>query len=468
MAGSCRGAWKHAAWAAGFFTVLLAASPVRTQESGSGVSQLPSAEVAAPAPVTPPQEHLFGDWGGVRTDLGDLGIDLTVDFTSEFAGNVTGGVKQGATFASQVGLQADMDWQKLAGITGLSTHLVIVQRSGSSDSQLFGDTLIPVQEIYGSGGDVLAHFVYGYAEQQFLDGRLDFALGRMPVLNDFAASKLYCNFMNNSLCGNPKELPGGDKGLSSFPDATWGFRARVRPTKETYVQAGVYEVSQGIYTYPYFRSGWTWDTSMDSGVEVPVELGYEPQIGPDRLPGHYKVGFGYDTSDLKDFYFDGGGAPALLSGAPYRVHRGNTAVWALADQMLVRNGPGADEGIILLGAYVHENPNVSAYQDQYTAALLDRGFWKARPEDTIGLLFTYQAVSGALGKEQALDAEFGLPIANQATGIQTHEAVIELNYDIHVYRGVNFQPEFQYVFRPNAQQNIRNAAVLGFKTHINF
>ncbi|MBV9748171.1 MAG: carbohydrate porin, partial [Acetobacteraceae bacterium] len=39
---------------------------------------------------------------------------------------------------------------------------------------------------------------------------------------------------------------------------------------------------------------------------------------------------------------------------------------------------------------------------------------------------------------------------------------------IHVFRGVNFQPEFQYVFRPNAQSNIRDAAVFGFKGHVEF
>ncbi len=44
--------------------------------------------------------------------------------------------------------------------------------------------------------------------------------------------------------------------------------------------------------------------------------------------------------------------------------------------------------------------------------------------------------------------------------------VLEANYDIHVMRGVNFQPELQYVFRPNAQTNIHDAAVFGFKAHV--
>ena len=37
--------------------------------------------------------------------------------------------------------------------------------------------------------------------------------------NDFASSPLYCNYMNNGLCGDPKALPGGDIGHSAFPDA---------------------------------------------------------------------------------------------------------------------------------------------------------------------------------------------------------------------------------------------------------
>jgi porin len=46
--------------------------------------------------------------------------------------------------------------------------------------------------------------------------------------------------------------------------------------------------------------------------------------------------------------------------------------------------------------------------------------------------------------------------------------IFEANYNIHVYRGVDFRPEFQYVIRPNAQTNIRNAAVFGFKASVEF
>ncbi len=216
----------------------VACLPAMAQTVENGIGLGPSQPVAPPPAlpnVAPSVEHLFGDLGGVRSNLENRGIYLLLDATTEFAGNVSGGVKQGATFANQVGFEADIDWQRLAGIMGLSTHLIIVNRSGSSDSNLFGDNVLPVQEIYGAGGNVAFHLVSLSAEQSLFDGRLDIAAGRMNVENDFASSPLYCNFMNNGLCGDPKALPGGDIGHSAFPDAAWAARVRVRPTPDTYV-----------------------------------------------------------------------------------------------------------------------------------------------------------------------------------------------------------------------------------------
>jgi porin len=293
-----------AALLAGF----LGAPPARAQNTNSGVGLGPSTEVnrpgtppPAPAGGTPPVEHLFGDWGGLLTRLDDAGVDVTLDFTSEFAGNVSGGIKQGSTFANQLGLETDIDWQKLAGLMGLSTHVIVVNRSGSSDSALFGDTVLPVQEIYGSGGDVAVHLVSTYAEQKLLGGALNVAAGRMNVENDFASSPLYCNFMNNGLCGDPKALPGGDIGHSAYPEAVWALRVRARPQKPFYIQIGVYEVNRGLYSDVNDRTGWKFDTSQDSGIYVPIEAAWEPMLGPANMPGHYKVGFGYDSSPFGQF-----------------------------------------------------------------------------------------------------------------------------------------------------------------------
>jgi porin len=430
-------------------------------DTTGGISPPPA---PPPAYVAPQVEHLLGDLGGIRTNLENQGIYRLLDATAEVAGNVSGGNKQGLTSANQVAFEADIDWQRLAGVTGLSTHVIFVNRSGYSDSLIIGDNVAPVQEIYGASGNVLVHLVSAYAELTWFDQRLDIAAGQMNVENDFASSPLYCNFMNNALCGDPKALPAGDLGHSAFPDGVWAGRIRGRPTTDTYIETGIYEVNQGLYSNQYFGSGFQTNMSQDSGVYVPVEMAYEPSFGADHLVGHYKIGVGYDSTQYKSFY-------SALSSLPRQSVPGkshNVQFWVLVDQMLVRQGSGDQDGIIALAGFAHNNPNVSAFAEQYFAGVIDRAFWPARPQDTIGLLFNYNTMSGTLGSVQAAQQEFGLALSNGATGVQTHEMVLEANYNIHVCRGVDFRPEFEYVFRPNAQTNIRNAAVLGFKVNVQF
>jgi hypothetical protein len=55
------------------------------------------------------------------------------------------------------------------------------------------------------------------------------------------------------------------------------------------------------------------------------------------------------------------------------------------------------------------------HSDQYSIRVLhfvgavDRGFWPARPQDTAAMLFTYNTVSGQLGKIQAHEADLVFP-----------------------------------------------------------
>jgi porin len=465
----------HAVFLAAFsIAAACAAHEARAQAVNNATSTGPSIQLAQPpqlAPTqaidAPPVERLFGDWGGLQSQLQPLGVNLQFNALTEFAWNFAGGTREGDTFASQIGFSTDINWERLAGITGLSTHTIIVNRSGSSDSKLFGDNLLPVQEIYGSGGNVALHLVSAYAEETLMDRQIDFAIGRMNVENDFASSSLYCGFMNNGLCGDPKALPAGDIGHSAYPDAAWALRVRVRPTPDTYVEAGVYEVNQGLYSDANFRTGFKFDSSQDSGVYLPIEIAWAPRLGPNSLPGHYKLGFGYDTSGT---YKDFTNALAVdgVPGYTFQTHTGNVQGWALADQMLVRNGPADDAGLIALAGYIQNDPNNTSYADQYFAALLDRGFWEWRPQDGAGLLLTRVAISNRLAAVEGIEQSLGLPLSNSATGVQSHETLLEVTYDIHVFRGVHLQPDFQYVFRPNAQANIRDAAVLGFRARVEF
>ncbi|MBE7213186.1 MAG: carbohydrate porin [Gluconacetobacter diazotrophicus] len=395
-----------------------------------------------------------------------------MDNVDEFAGNVTGYTK-GSANAGQYGLETDVDWERLAGITGFSTHSVMVGRYGIPASRIWGDNLNPSQEIYGAGGNVAIHLVYVYGEETLAGGRLDIAAGRMPVLNDFASSPLFCNFMNNAFCGNPKAA-SDNPGQSSYPDANWAFRVRVRPTSITYVQSGAFFVEQNIYQAGNgYRSGFRFDSQQISGTTIPFEAGVEPLIGRDQLPGHYRVGGFYVRNNQPENYFDRNGQPFAITGQPRRVNAGQLAEYALVDQMVLRHGPGASNGLIAFAGYFHNNDDTSTRTHFGEVGLIDHGFWKARPLDGIAAAFSYTQVSNELTRLEGLQQELGQPIVgtgqfynDQPRGVQSHTMTAELNYQIHVFRGVTFAPDFQYFIRPNAVGSIPDAAVFGFKSHV--
>ena len=419
-------------------------------------------KVPAPQPATP--THLLGDWDGLRTYLGHLGIDLSVDYTTESAGNVAGGLRRGVDYAHQIGIQLDVDWEKLAGLSGFSTHLAVVNRAGRNlSSDYIGDNVIQAQEIFGAGFDMAVHDIWLYGEEKLFNGRVDAVAGRVFPGMDFAASPLYCNFMTLTICGHPRALTA-EQGFIDWPQNTWGGRVRVRPTSETYVMGGIY-ASQPFPSGG--RSGFDWATNHITGAFYAAELGWEPVFGRDQLLGHYKIGAGYDTSNFADEFSDANGDAFVLSGLPPVGHRGRTQVWATFDQMLVRTGPTANSGLTVLGAYAHDSPDDSFYQHFVWLGMLYSGFWKQRPDDQIGLAFTYYKVSPALTRTQQLEQQFDLPPTYQY-GVQDNAMVLEANYDIPVYPGIQLQPEFEYFVRPGGVSTVRNAVVLGLKTHVLF
>ena len=459
----------------------------QTLNSGQGLSS--SQQVASPRPSVPSSEpplpspeSLFPGMFGARSWLTDHGIAVLFDNINELGANITGGggpapgggrvtTGGGASLDGQVGFETDINWEKLAGIRGFSTNSIVIARYGGLPaSYLVGDTLDPSSEVYGAGGNVAAHLVQFYGQETLLGGGLQLQVGRIPLDDYFDASPLFCAYESNALCGNPKNFAGYNFSHSTYPDAGWSFHFLFAPSPHAYLQSGVYFSQSNIYNYAQnFRSGWNFDTSYLSGEAFPVEIGYVPSFGPNKLPGHYKLGFVYDNNDHTDEYFSINGAPYEENGLPPRIRKGSSSVYVQVDQMVRRNGRGPNAGLVLLGGYSHNDPETSVGEDQYYVGAQDGGFWPSRPFDQINVLMTYQNVSGLAAESQAIALAEGLPpllTVNAATGVQRWTMTFEANYAIRVFRGVTFAPDFQYYIRPNAQSNLPDAAFLGFKSHI--
>ncbi|WP_246495585.1 carbohydrate porin [Ameyamaea chiangmaiensis] len=424
-------------------------------------------------PPLPHPEAVWEDPFGWNTWLRDRGVAFLLDNRNEFAGIVgpvthSYGLRKGSSSAGQYAFENDIDWERLAGIRGFSTHALVVGRYGIPASRMFGDNVNPSQEIYGAGGNVAVHFVYGYGEETFGHGRFDVAAGRIPFLNDFSSNPLYCNYMNNAFCGNPKAA-SDNTAHSSYPDAVWAARFRLRPTTHTYIQTGVYFSQAGIYGVKQYRTGFKLNGADINGESIPVEIGWEPVFGHGTLPGHYKLGYARDTIDHSDNYYDGNGRPYALTGLTPRKDHGANAAWLLVDQMLYHFDKGTpDAGVTFLGGMYYNSERSSMRSQQYQAGVLARGFWAARPKDGAGLNFAYTRVSGQAARTQELQLMQGvLPgsLLNGSYGPQSYGMVLEANYQIHVYRGITVSPDFQYYFHPGAQRVLRDTAVLGVWSH---
>ncbi len=444
----------------------------------AGFAAGPSQQISTPglgplfgAPFS--EDHLFGDWQGARSWLADKGVAVDLDWLTENSGNITGGRREAFDFAGQVGLEIDLDLDKLAGLSGSAFHFMAVNGNGRNTSlDAIGDDLATTQEIYGGRGNVIAHLVYAYLEQSIDKDRIDLAGGWMPVGTYFAASPLYCRFMNVLFCGNPHPLPNYP-GEEDWPQASFGGQVRWVPVPQLYFMLGLHSTDTDFNTGGGGISGWAWADPHKSGVSIPVELGWVPRFGSHNLVGHYKLGYDHDTHEYGDVYRSQLGGPTLLVGGPAVDHH-RDMYYVLVDQMLMRLGKTDTDGLIAFAGYLHATDSVSPFTQHAFVGLTMTGDPWGRPKDYVGMDFHWIEVSGDFTRAQELDEALGtqtpLTIAGSgpAYGPQNTEQIIELNYNATVFHGVTVMPDFQYLIRPGATTRTPDAAVLGFRTNVNF
>lgn len=408
------------------------------------------------------QTHIFGNWGGLRPWLKKRGVDLGFSYLSETAGNPTGGRSQGVTYAEQWEMKLTLNWEKIANLQGFSTHFDMVNRGGRNLSgDYIGDDLFHAQEIYGGTDDVLLHMVYLYGQEKLLNGKLVLKGGRMPVLSDFGSLPTGCDFMALAVCATRGLIT--NLGWTVFPRATWGGMAKIKLAKNWAFKAGGYEVNPNTGG----PAGFNWSTDDAKGVNIPLELDWTPKLGPDNLPGIYKIGGFYDTANFSDWYTATNGQPVPLTTASARQSN-RTGFYVLAQQKLWQPSNNANGGLTVLGGYVYNTPENSVFEHFAFVGMLDKGLIPGRPNDRAGLSFTYGRVGTSLTDVQQLQSSMGFALSNGAPGVQTDEMVLEANYNIAAYPGLHVMPDLQYVIRPDGTNTYPDALVLGLQVNAKF
>jgi porin len=396
------------------------------------------------------QPTMTGDWGGVRTSLEALGITLRASYGDEFAANPIGGKRQGQSSAQQFAFGVDLDMGKLAGITGGTIHISLNDRMGRSDSAVFVGNELEDQSDFGAGQNFrLAQFSY---EQLFAKGKIDAQIGFLADFGySFGFTPLLCDFENVGFCGHPFVL-FVDSGVSAYPTAQWGGMVKFNLSSTLYAESGAFEVNPSRLDV---QNGFNVSLNGSTGALVPVELGWTAAIGPDKLPGHYKIGGYYDTSTTRD---------VALSDID---RSGRYGGYILVDQMLFRFKPGTGRGLIAFAQGTISDDRTSPIPYSYNAGLILQGPFASRARDYVALGVVHEPVNNRILKEE--EAEL-VSEESANVSLQQGETDVELGYGLSVAPWLMINPNVQYIIDPGAFSftHVENAWVFGLQTKVTF
>ena len=401
-----------------------------------------------------PQDHLLGDWGGLRTKLENAGFTPTLTFESDIAGNPTGGKSQGTTHADNLGLNLQFDLEKLVGLQGASFLAALSQRSGNNLSQERVGNVFTIQQVYGGQTFRVVELAY---QQKLSKDHVEFSVGRIAAGDDFLVSPYDYLFMQNGFDGNPVGIFFNSPGMTAYPNTAWGARVKVKPTGRTYVMGGVYNGDPSIRSNSHNGV----DMSMHGPVFLIGEAGYQCNglPGDAGLIGNYRIGLWYDNSTYTDYNTVGYTTP---SGS----RRGNWGIYTLIDQVLIAFGDRSrNSGLGITGsALISPDESISQLPYFFTAGIVARGFLHSRPADMAGFGALYGDFSSDLRHAQEREQLFTPTI-----GVQNYESVLEWTYRAYFCKSsFFFQPDIQYVLNPGGTGKIADALVLGCQIGFNF
>jgi porin len=414
-------------------------------------------EPVEPTDHFPTSDYLTGNWGGVRDQLKEKGVDVQLNYTTEPMYNVSGGELTGGTYIHNIDLDLKFDLGKIFGVGNTTFLLKVAQRSGDSTSirniaPSEGGNAFPVQEAFGGQ---TWHLVNVQFDTRFLDDRLDLAYGRLVANDDFLRSPLYCQFINNSYCGSPKAVfMQNPFAFSAYPSAQWGVRGRYDTASQDWTfQGAVYDADvndqNGDPADPGNNERGTNWSFGGNGVVLAGEAQFHiNRHFTEALPGVYKIGGYYMNGDYED-----------ISKTDNSTLDGNAMLWLLADQALYREAPGSDQGLSWFGALVFSlKDKVNTMSDYFNTGLLYKGLFDSRPKDVTGVAITTGWYSNEINTARA----------SEGKSDQDYEAVIEVNHKFVLTRGIAITPDIQYVIRPAGTGDIDNALVLGFRLSVQF
>jgi len=389
-----------------------------------------------------------GDWGGLRKEMKDEGVNLSFILTTGFFQNFRGGLNthNANQFSGDWRMNLLLDFDKMGYIPG---GFFFIRGKSSFNRGVNSDVgaLGPQQWVYGSGGweeDEELYIDKWWYGQKFFEDRFEMRVGKLltPVdLFDRAAyAKLpWDQFSNAALCRNPT-VPHR-KALGTYAKFQLCDVSDLRiavvdaDNRDNTECADIDEAFHGQARY--------------IGL---LEYNIRPKFSSANgdLPGNYGFGLWYDGR-TRNRYIDNLGG--LLADRPKGGHYG----WYLTfDQLLYKENAdaGDKQGLGTFFRYGFAHPEFNPINHFWSIGAQYQGLFANRDKDTLGFGIAQSIMSKTL--------------RHNVNRWMDRETVYELYYAYHLSCWCVITPDIQLITNPGGDERARDALVGGVRVKISF
>jgi len=384
------------------------------------------------------RDTLTDGWFGLGERLEERGVSVGLGATHVYQHNLRGGLESGhGGYSGSYDLGVELDLDALVGLRGGTFAL------GAEGSHGDGIDERAVGSVFGvnadAGGNRFMDVTELFYEQELLDGKLAFRIGKIDLTGGFTCGHANvafdCNaFATDETCDFLNGAFGGSATVP-FPDNGLGLAVFFQPTECCYAAFGVSDAEADAR-----KIGVRTAFDGDHYFFYIAEAGFVPVIPSAKgdMPGAYRVGVWNDRQPKE--YFDGS-----------RVKRDDVGFYFSGDQVVwLENDSGDEQGVGVFARMGWADEKVNEIKVALSCGAQYRGLFPGRDSDVLGL----GVAQGRFSDGADFAASF--------------ERAIEVYYNMELAPWLHLSPDLQWIQNPGGDRNVSDAFAAGLRVQMDF
>ena len=385
-----------------------------------------------------PHGHLFGNWGGERSRLEELGVHFDFQYVSDSLWNLKSEQKQRFAGWNRVRGTVDISFEQLTGVHDLFFHATGLWQGGG----ILGEYLGLLTSPSGMSSADTFRLDSWWIEKRWMDQRVVARIGQFAGQDFYGAQYDAASFIFEPM---GYALSNLFSDYESFdPPSTPAFEVRLMPLRHVYVKSMVEAEDRNPFAHnatgfvPQFRGGPVSisEIGFTPGKDSTTVRAFDNVEGRKGYSGVYEFGASYN--------------PGKFTSAANTTNSGDYLLYWMASQALWRVDPRGGKGLDGTLAYDWSPASLNRNNRVMTAGLRFNEPLPLRIHNTMSIGYV----------DNLLSQEF-LPATSQPW---RPERAFEFNTLLDPLPMLLLQPVIQYY--ENAGGRTGRDIVFGFRTKI--